>query len=82
MGTLTLHLPRLTRVAPVALTWALALAIAVLFALTYLADGLPSPYGVCYASRGRPIPCEVKSGARVTPASEPPASLRPVLRPR
>ena len=44
------HLPR-------ALSWVLLAAMAAFFAYVYLADGLPSPYGICYASRGHPIPC-------------------------
>ena len=44
------HLPR-------AFSWALIGALAAFFAWTYLADGLPSPYGICYASRGVTKPC-------------------------
>ena len=43
--------------APRALSWALLAAMAAFFAWAYLADGLPSPYGLCYASRGVTKPC-------------------------
>jgi hypothetical protein len=43
--------------APRALSWALLAAMLAFFAWTYLADGKPSPYGICYASRGVTKPC-------------------------
>ena len=43
--------------APRAFSWLLLAALAAFFAYTYLADGLPSPYGLCYESRGVTKPC-------------------------
>ena len=71
MSALRIHLPRTSGVAPALLVWTLVLAFIAFLAATYLSDGMPSPYGVCYAGRGRPIPCEIKNGARVTPTPEP-----------
>ena len=45
------------RWAPTVLTWSLLITVAILFAWVYVANPQPSPYGLCYASRGRPIPC-------------------------
>ena len=42
---------------PRAFVWTLLAAIVAFFAVTYLADGKPSPYGICYASRGVTKPC-------------------------
>lgn len=43
--------------APRAASWLLLAAIAAFFGWAYLSNQQPSPYGSCYASRGRPIPC-------------------------
>lgn len=62
MATLTTMRELVTTLAarwtPRVVVWALLGAIAVAFAVVYLADGKPSPYGLCYASRGRTKPCE------------------------
>ena len=51
---------RASRWLPVLAVWIVIVAIATAFAVTYLDDGQPGPYGVCYESRGHPIPCELK----------------------
>jgi len=67
--------------APSVLVWTLLLSIALFFASVYFDDGQPSPYGVCYASRGRPIPCEVQRQNGPATNRRQPASLLPVARP-
>jgi len=42
---------------PRALTWALLLVMAALFAYNYLDNPLPGPYGACYTGRGGTRPC-------------------------
>ena len=47
------------RLIPAVLTWILLLAVVAFLGWSYLANPKPSPYGLCYASRGRPMPCEM-----------------------
>ena len=62
---MVLALPRFVTVAGAAqwvarlVSWVLLLAIAIGLAWAYLANPQPSPYGSCYAARGRPMPCEL-----------------------
>ncbi|MEX2153269.1 MAG: hypothetical protein WD825_08010 [Gemmatimonadaceae bacterium] len=52
-------LSRAVRWMPTVLTWALLLAVVLVLGWSYLANPQPSPYGMCYAARGRPMPCEL-----------------------
>jgi len=62
---LTFHMPRLAHISgairwiPTIATWVLLLAVVLLLGWVYVANSQPSPYGMCYESRGRPIPCEL-----------------------
>lgn len=51
------RLDLLRQYTPVILTLALLLAFASVFARSFFGDG-PSPYGTCYASNGRAVPCK------------------------
>jgi hypothetical protein len=82
MSALRLHLPsRPSEVAPRVLVWILVAGLAVFFASVYFDDGMPSPYGLCYAGRGRPIPCEVQKKNGPATNRRQPASLLPVATP-
>jgi len=81
MSALRLPLPsRASGVAPRLLVWTLLAGLALFFASVYFDDGLPSPYGVCYAGRGRPVPCKIDPQKQNGPATHrrQPASLLPV----
>jgi hypothetical protein len=73
--------PRSSEVAPRLLVWTLVVGLALFFASVYLSDGMPSPYGICYASRGRPIPCAAEKQNGPATNRRQPAALLPVATP-
>ena len=62
---LTLGSPRLAATlravqwTPRVAVWVLLLAILYSIGWSYFSDPKDGPYGVCYESRGRPMPCEL-----------------------
>ena len=73
--------PRSSEVAPRLLVWTLLAGVLLFLASAYLDDGMPSPYGICYASRGRPIPCKTEKHNGPATHRRQPAALLPVATP-
>ena len=49
---------RNARWVPVVLTWMLLASVIAVFAWSLLSNPKPGPYGVCYASNRRAVPCK------------------------
>jgi hypothetical protein len=59
LGSPRLAAARLHEWAPRVLVWLILLAILYSVGWSYFSNPKDGPYGTCYESRGRPMPCEL-----------------------